>query len=229
MTYYDCEEIICEQLSQYFQALLKEKKIDIREITAEHNALLAKYPDLYSNALLRTGIPRLTAPIFSNPPSKSFKWEINRNLARIFEALGMPSTQQEAYRFASLLKRKSVGAALSSKQRAQLEDLDFLKTMVDEISIWCEKARKEVDAMSANIPLLATVTEEEKEFANALRFDWYYDYIDELSRYREAKEGHRLVAKDIQQRLAEKPHLQKVVNVVASAYGFSPSFFTTAP
>ena len=223
MAFYECREAIAEQLCECLLTALMVRGLDTKVFVNQYNWLNSQYKDPYSYSLLLKGLKKEHAPTFSNVPSMPFAWLIRDNFEATFEALGLPTTQQEAARFERTLRRNK---KLSEQQEATLLKAEFVAKEFEKISNWCVKARDRLAAMNANVALIASVTEEEKEFASSLNFDWYYSYSDSADDWRSGKAQHVKVVKHVQEVLAAKPYLSKVVEEVARAHGFGPSFFT---
>lgn len=226
MAFYETRELICENINQYFQHYLRERGLITLDIVAQRNQIISSVKDVYSMALLMKNSPKEEAPTFSNIQTTYFTYLIRDNLEQIFETLGWATTQKEASRIASSLRRRSFSELLSDKQKKALEDMEIFQDSIKAITEWIIRARNIVVTMTANFPLLQSVTEEEKEFAKELNFDWYYDYSDDINVWRSGKERHAKKVGEITALLAQKPHLLKVVEVVAKAHGIPTKFFT---
>lgn len=229
MTFYLCEDAVCDQLHQYLEQQMLENGNSVQALVKENSALFANLTDEYSQALMLTNVIRKDAPLFANLPRSNFKWEIRDNLAEVFEAMELPTTQQQLYRLTGAIKRKGIEGALNPKQLVQLVESAPVQKIINEVATWCEKARQEIDIKKANLPLVSAATQEEKEFSNTLRFDWHYSYCDHISNWRAGNEQHGKVVQQTNLTLAMKPHLRKVVETVAKAHGFQSDFFTATP
>lgn len=226
MAHYDNVEIIANKFGAYVEQVLREKGLVVNDVIKLHNEIHSSVSDVYSRAILKTGLPHEEAPTFSNVPRQMFSWIVRDNLVSIFETLNIPTTQKCAHLLARNLQKNEVQNALSHIQLEALLEMEIFQKEFVKISNWLVKARANVVAMSANFPLLQAVTEEEKEFANSLDFDWYYDYSDDRNVWRTGNTKHKEVQVKVMETYIAKPHLRKVVEVVAKANGFATKFFT---
>lgn len=225
MAHYDNVEIIAENFGNFIELVRREKGLDIIEVVRHERELQKSFTDRYSRALLVKGLPSEQHPTFSNVPRVMFVWTVRDNLESIFEVLGIPTTQKAANLLAQELRKKGISGALTRAQRDKLEEMDIFQKEFTKMGNWLVKARNIILTMSENTHLLSTVTEEEKEFANLLDFDWYYDYSDDSSVWRGGRAKHNEITKQLNEVLLEKPHLKKVVEAVAVANGLPVAFF----
>lgn len=226
MAHYDNVEIIAENLGNFIELVRREKGLNISEVVRHESELSKCVSDCYSRALLATGLTKEEHPTFSNIPRVLFKWTVRDNLESIFQAMDIPTTQKAANLLAQELRKNGITKGLNRAQRDKLEEMDIFQKEFKKMGEWLVKARNIILTMSENTHLLATVTEEEKEFANLLEFDWYYDYSDDSSVWRNGRAKHGEVQAKVMDILVAKPHLKKVVEVVAQANGFATKFFT---
>ena len=225
MSFYEAKEVVTQALVTRLKAAYAEKGLETKPIVEQHNSLITAFSDLYSKAILLTGTIKRDAPLFSNVPSPAFQWNIDKQLEEIFEVLGWKTTQQQVSILAKELKRRSLDNLVSADKLLQLYHLSFFKKEVSKASEWIVLARQHLLTMHENIQQLQTVTQEEKEFSELLKFDWYYDYSDDNSVWRFGQAKHNDVIAKVKAVLVDKPHLRKVVETVAASHGFSPSFF----
>lgn len=221
MAFYETRETIAEQLGEYLKSVLLQKGLNTQDLISQHKSITSQYSDSYSNALLMKGLKHEDAPTFSNVPYSSFVGIIRDNFEQVFEVLGLPTTQKAAVEFQRTLRHR----AMSRCQKDSLLNASFVAKEFEKISNWCDRAKDILAAMSANVTILSSVTDEEREFARSLSFDWYYSYSDDRNVYRAGSEAHKRVSAHARQVLAEKPHLRKVVDEIARAHRFNTSFF----
>lgn len=226
MAHYDNVEIIAENLGNFIELVRREKGLNIDEVVRHESELRKCISDCYSRALLAQGLPKEEHPTFSNVPRTMFVWTVRDNLESIFQAMDIPTTQKAANLLAQELRKNGITKGLNRTQRDKLEEMDIFQKEFTKMSNWMVKARNIILTMSENTHLLEAVTEEEKEFANLLDFDWYYDYSDDSNVWRNGNAKHGEVQAKVMDILVAKPHLKKVVEVVAKANGFSTKFFT---
>jgi hypothetical protein len=228
MSFYECREFIVEQIVQYFHDAVWAKGLNTSELVKQYNELQQSFNDVYSRSLLKKGTPREEAPTFANVPYNGVHtWSVQDHLSEIFAILDIPDTQAALHGFWLKLKRRGIENVLTLRQKEDLVDWNVFTNQVKKLSDWTVRARSLLTAMHANLPLLQSVTEEEKEFANSLQsFDWWYDYSDQASTRRHGEARHIEVGKKVKETLAEKPQLRKVIETVAAAHNLGPGFFT---
>ena len=164
--------------------------------------------------------------LFSNVPNVNFKQLICDNFESLLKALKLQNTEQQTSLFSRNIWHKKPHEILNASQEEALLNVEFIAKEISKISTWCENAHKANQTMSTNASFMPPVTDEEKEFARSLVFDWHYSYSDDGGVYRRGEESRKRVAKHVNQVLANKPHLSKVVKEVANANSFNETFFT---
>lgn len=226
MAFYECKKAITDQLGECLNLITIKKGLDVQRWVNEHKQLTSSVNDPYSAALLKKNAGNDFPPLFANIPSRNFSWLLRDHFEEVFEALGFPTTQQQADRFWKSIRNRSLRETLNNHQEEALLKTEFVSKEIAKISDWCTKARAMLVSMNANVELLSSVTEEEREFARSLRFDWYYGYSDDHSVWRAGQETRRVVARRVHETLSTKPHLAKVVKEVTQANNLSHDFFT---
>lgn len=226
MIFQECKDTISMHVDAYLQTVLTNKGLNVQSVVAHHREIVTQFKDSYSRALLLQGLPKEEAPTFSNVPTTSFKWASWENLEEIFQMLQLPATQQRAHRLTCQLRTKTLTDILSAEQLEKLLEVPFIKEVFDKAASWLIRASGRMVAMSANFPLTATVTEEEKAFSKLLEFDWYYSYSDDITVWRAGKDRHAKAVLAIRAVLEEKPELEKVVATIAASNNLSVTFFT---
>ncbi len=219
-------DIISTKLSAYLDSVTLAADLNVNAIADERKSLSSSALDTYSGSLLCTGIKPEHRALFANVPYSRYRWIIGDNIEKIFAAMGLPTTQAQAYKLANELNRKGVEGALTKEQLNALRGFSAVREHFEKVSKWCLDAREVNDIVKGNLSLLETVTDEEREFAKSLSFDWHYSYSDDIEVYRRGSETHSKVNDHVRSVLAEKPYLRKVVETVAIANGFNASFFT---
>ena len=222
MAFYETRETIAEQLGEYLKSVLLQKGLNTQDLVSQHKTITSQYSDSYSNALLMKGLKHEDAPTFSNVPYSSFVGIIRDNFEQVFEVLGLPTTQKAASEFQRTLRHRAMGRC----QKDALLNASFVAKEFEKISNWCVRAKDILAAMNANVAILSSVTDEEREFARSLSFDWYYSYSDDAGVRRAGDARRNEVAKRVNIVLATKPYLMKVVEEIARVHRFKPSFFT---
>ena len=225
MSFYEAKAVITQQLSNHFKAVYFDKGLSTRPIVEQYKSITAAFSDLYSSATLLIGTTKRDAPLFSNVPRPEFEWNLDKHLEEIFEVLDWKTTQYQVSVLSRQLKRSTLEQLVSKEKLAKLEELSFFKKEASKASEWIVLARQHLLTMHENLPKLQAITEEEKEFSELLKFDWYYDYSDDSSVWRFGQAKHNDVIAKVKATLADKPHLLKVVETVAASHGFKPSFF----
>ena len=226
MSFWASVDNICTKLAGYLDSITLAADLNVYAIADERKSLSSSALDTYSRSLLCTGIKPEHRALFANVPYSRYRAIVSDNLEKVFAALGMPTTQAQAYKLSNELNRKGVVGALTKEQLIALRGFSAVREHFEKVSKWCQDAREVNGIVKGNLSLLGTVTDEEREFAKSLNFDWYYSYSDDIEVYRRGRDTHDRVSAETRKVLAEKPHLRKVVEVVASAAGFSVSFFT---
>lgn len=225
MSFYDCKYAIAERLGECLEIILAKKGLNTKYLVDQHKALIDSVNDPYSRALLVKDLPQDFPPLFYNVPRPYFREIIRDNFEQTFEALGFPTTQQQAARFERNIRHRSARDTLNNHQEESLLKTEFVVKEFLKVSDWCVKANKIVKGMNARLELLKHVVEQEREFARSLVFDWHYDYSDDGNVSRAGSAKHSAVCKHVREVLAVKPHLRKVIDEVASANHLDPKFF----
>lgn len=226
MVFNECWEVVCVELAGYLNEDLNSKGLSVATTMRAYDAMMNDQKDAYSKSLLMKGVNMSERFPFSNTPYTNLRRLVENNLAKIFtEILQREATQRQVYKLARLIRGKSSHCILTPSQCVKLAELEDFKKEVEKVSEWCVKARAILMLMHDNVKLLASVTEEEKEFANSLQFDWFYSYSDQASTWRHGRERHEQVKRHATQVVAEKPHLKKVVEVISNWYDLGPRFF----
>lgn len=226
MAYYECLNDVCEKLAQYLRDVMRDKGLDAEALVLQQKELMSGVKDSYSSALLMTDTPRKDAPVFVNVPRPNFKWIVQENLEGIFGILRYHSTQQMVFHLAKDLRKKNFHEILTRDQKQALEEYYFITKEFKKVSDWMVEARAILAKMNENVYLLTSVTEEERQFARDLNFDWWYSYSDDRGVYQRGREAHDEKIIFVKETLAIKPHLKKVVEAVARANNFTEYFFT---
>ncbi len=226
MAFYECKEEICVALGNVLENALTERGLNVDALCKEYNSLLGKPRNEYCQALLMSGVVKSDPFPFTNLPYFNARGLIDRHLVQVFEeVLQHETTQSMAYHFARTLRRQGIDAVLQPKRRDKLASLEPFQKEIEKVFRWCERAYEIIRGMRANAPILATVTEEEKEFADSLHFDWYYSYSDQASTYRAGVAQQERVQEHAAKTIAQKPHLKKVIDAISKNHGFGPNFF----
>lgn len=226
MSFYITADNIRAKLAGYLDSVTLTAGLDVNAIAEERKNLSVSATDTYSSSVLCSGISSEHRCLFANVPYSHYQWIIGDHLEGIFAVMGLPTTQAQAYKLSNELNRRGVEGALTKEQLNALRGFSAVREHFEKVMKWCQKAREVNSIVRGNLSLLGSVTEEEREFAKSLNFDWHYSYSDDIEVYRRGRDTHDRVSAETRKVLAEKPHLRKVVETVAAANGFSASFFT---
>lgn len=226
MSYYEAKKTICSKLAEYLDSVMANRALLTRPVVEQYRGMMDSITDMYSRSLLCTGLARPEAPLFANVPSSMIEYDLDKNLEEVFSLMNWPTTQKQVSIVARQLLRQSAESFLTDEQKEQLLQLQFFRALVFKTTNWLVQARAEILGMCDNLPLVQTVTEEEKEFVKLLQFDWYYDYSDDNSVWRFGAQKHKEAITKINAALADKPELMKVVVAVAKANRLTADFFT---
>lgn len=225
MTHQISVDIISERLSEYINEELAKSGLSVVEVRNALHATTAKARGTYERAILVLGEAKEDSLLINTSPGGIGRWDIEKKLIEVFAVLGIPSTQHHAYHLANKLKRNPITKVLGEVELKKLVTVGTSPFEIQRITKWAEKARALNARREARLALLDSVTQEERDFGESLNFDWYYSYNDDIQVYRRGRARHEQVKKAATELLSQRPHLFKVVETVAGAHHFNPTFF----
>lgn len=223
MSFYETKDVLVKAIATFLNEQLVEKGLDAKSLVAQHNAIISGCKDRYSTALLYQGVRQKEAPVFSNVPYSNFNNIVFDKLEEVFYELKLPTTQQQVSELVRKLKRLPLTEVIDTEK---LLNSYLIRSQFTKIGDWMVDARGIIVAMSANFPLLAAVTEAEKEFSKLFEFDYYYEYSDSSSVWRSGKERHAEQVAKINAVLCFDTSMQKVVETIANYHRLPVGFFT---
>lgn len=222
MAFYETQATVVKALADFVTNMLESKGLDPVALDQQHTMMHQSAKDHYSRALLLRGVKAKDAPVFSNIPYLRFAYAFDNDIEIIFNEMGIATTQKEMFDIAGKLRKRNVAELFGA---ANIMACSVIQKEIDKIEEWVIEARGILAAMGSNMHLLATVTEEQKQFAELFQFDWYYDYSDDHSVWRAGSAHHKEVSEKIRSAIDLNPSLMTVVETIAAAYKKSVSFF----
>lgn len=222
MAFYETQAIVVKALADFVTSIIEAQGLDPVVLNQQHTMMHQSAKDYYSRALLKQGVAAKDAPVFSNIPYLRFAYEFDSNIEMIFDEMGIATTQKEMFDIAGKLRKRNIAELFGA---ANIMACSIVQKEVNKIEAWVVEARGILVAMGSNMHLLATVTEEQKQFAELFQFDWYYDYSDDHSVWRAGSAHHKTVSEQIRQAISVNPSLMTVAETIASAYKLPVSFF----
>ena len=142
-------------------------------------------------------------------------------MAQIFDEVLGGSTLSNLYSF---IQRNMRGKLNKEAIINKIEESSFYKDYRQKV-LTSIQTKKDSLALCNKKAAEVIMTEEERMFSKVLNFDNYYSYSDDINVWRNGSARHAEVIKIVKETLEEKPHLKKVVEVVAKHYNLSFKFF----
>lgn len=231
MSFYDTREELAELFKQYAEDKMLRAGYTVKKLVDLHKSLKdslnAQHGEYYSAAVLYSGVPVKEAPLFANIPHAYFAMMYKDKLEQIFTGLRVPATQCSAVNIARKAKRNGILSVFTADQLDRaLFDTSIIGNLVERSDQWCREAVEALEIMTNNLPLVHKITDEEKEFAMLLNFDWHYDYSDDSSVWRSGLEKHRKVVAAVNAALEKNPELNKVLAAITKKNNLGAEFFT---
>lgn len=218
MSVYDLKYNGMELIKSFVTTAMQQQVIEIEQLHARWLVTLKTWDDPYAQALVLNECD-------GNPWINPSHVYVNDDLmAKIFDEVLGGSTLKNLY---SLVQRDMKGKLNKEAIISKIKQSTFFKEYEVKV-LECIQSKKAMLDLCDKKGAEAVMTAEEREFSKVLNFDHYYDYSDDGQVWRNGNARHKEVVKIVAETLAEKPHLKKVVEVVATYYKLSYKFFEKA-
>ena len=224
MAFYESQEFVIAAIAELITKHISHSLAAVTSAVRSREDLFKIHSDLYSRALLVSGIKDNSSPVFANVPHTDFQFYIRNELEALFVFLDLPTNQAEIFRLERIARSNKLHQEISINDLVKFPRIS--KKLID-IFDWIELARHQIIQMHENLSTLGTPTPEQIEFAKLFEFDWYYEYSDDRSVRLAGDKRHRKAIAAINAALENNPALQCVLIAIGSSdMHVSVDFFT---